>query len=102
MAGVETDDGTSLSAVKNLVSEVARLREIVEAEKKDSFTQGVAWAIGFLSGAHGEDSIARDMANNAGIHSKDELRAAHVDQWDLDQIGNAIPEHAALKLREGK
>jgi hypothetical protein len=70
----------------------AGIREEAIAE---GLTRGIAWAMGFVGGtAHDEPDLARDMARNAGIRDKKELRAAGVDQFDLDQIGDILPEEA--------
>lgn len=55
-------------------------------------TRGIAWAIGFVNSEYYKDTIASSMARAAGIISKKELREADVDEYDLIQIGNVIPE----------
>jgi len=59
---------------------------------KDGLTRGIALSIGFLEGAHGLTSIAEDLARNTGIRDKKELIEAGVDQYDLDQIGDVLPD----------
>jgi len=67
----------------------------IEEAMKYGMTRGIAWAIGFIGGdAHDMPTLAADMAKNAGIHDREELREAGVDEFDLAQIGDILPEIA--------
>jgi hypothetical protein len=73
-----------------------------EAALKDGLTRGIAWAIGFIKSQYDYDSVARDMARNAGIKDKAELLAAGVDQYDLDCIGDVLPAESPSGAGEGE
>jgi len=60
---------------------------------KIGMIRGIAWAMGFVGGdTYDKPTIAADMARTAGIHNKKELREAGVDEYDIAQIGEVLPE----------
>lgn len=75
---------------------LAKYRESVREDGiKIGMTRGIAWAMGFVGGsAYDLPTIAADMARNAGIRDKKELREAGVDDYDLEEIGDIIPDEA--------
>lgn len=74
---------------------------ILDGGIKKGMTRGIAWAMGFIGGsAHAMPTIAADMARNAGIRDIKELREAGVDDFDIEQIGDILPEDAGAKNTE--
>ena len=62
----------------------------------DGLTCGIALAAGIIYQYHGEDTIAKELLRSAGIHDKKELIEAGVDQVDLDNIGDLLPDVASI------
>lgn len=75
------------------MDEVEKHKEDIEKALADGITRGIAWSMGFIGGkSHDMPTVAKDMANNAGIKSIQELVDAGVDQFDIDQIGDILPD----------
>jgi hypothetical protein len=59
---------------------------------KNGLTCGIAYSIGLLKTNYHEGA-AECLLKESGIKSKSELRAAGCEQFDIDNIGDLLPEN---------
>lgn len=53
---------------------------------------GVVYAAGYVAASHGEDVIAMDLLEAAGITKISQLRELGCDQSDIDNVKPLLPE----------
>jgi hypothetical protein len=73
-------------------------RAIVKTNK-DGLTCGIAYSIGLLNKYYGKGA-AEFLLNESGLKSITELKAAGCEQFDIDNIGDLLPEETEVKENE--
>jgi hypothetical protein len=66
-------------------------KSFFEAGHKKGLMCGIAYAAGILNKFY-DDQSAKFIIKESGIKSKKELREAGCDNFDLDNLGNLLPE----------
>lgn len=67
-------------------------QEELKKARDDGFTTGIAWSAGWINKYGGGPQDAIQLLSLAGIKDKKELREAGVDEFDLECIGDLLPE----------
>jgi hypothetical protein len=65
--------------------------KVITKAEKDGLTCGIAYSIGILN-HYSDQQSAEFILKESGIKSKSELRAAGCEQFDIDNIGDLLPE----------
>jgi hypothetical protein len=65
--------------------------KVLTKAMKDGLTCGIAYSAGILN-RYTDQQSAEFILNESGIKSKSELRAAGCEQFDIDNIGDLLPE----------
>lgn len=81
----------ALSKSDNENEAIAALEKVIERTGKNGLTCGIAYAAGILNRYHGRQA-AQFVLKESGMKSLQELRDAGCEEFDIENIGDLLPE----------